>query len=152
MNANVLLLHLRFNMNNFLKQLQLNFRDQLFMDNDVKLFFHNKTSNAINCLLTYHVKKGNIVRFKKGVYSLLSVDNRVGFSKFKLANYLNEKSYVSFESALSHHGLIPEAVYETTSACFSGKRKIFKNRMGVFSCNGHELRLQNALSQSKKLL
>ena len=41
-------------------------------------------------------------------------------------------SYISFESALSHHGLIPETVYETTSATFT-KNKVFENSLGRFS-------------------
>jgi hypothetical protein len=46
---------------------------------------------------------------------------------------LVEPSYVSFESALSFHGLIPEAVYTTMSACFQRDKKSFKTDFGVFN-------------------
>ncbi|TSC62670.1 MAG: hypothetical protein Greene041614_332 [Parcubacteria group bacterium Greene0416_14] len=36
---------------------------------------------------------------------------------FLIANHLYTPSYVSFESALSYYGLIPEGVYSITSAC-----------------------------------
>jgi len=41
-------------------------------------------------------------------------------------------SYISFESALSYHGWIPEAVRSVTSASF-GKAKEFRSPVGVFS-------------------
>jgi predicted transcriptional regulator of viral defense system len=49
-----------------------------------------------------------------------------------LANKLVLHSFISFESALSHHGLIPEAVYEVTSACLT-KNVFFENSLGRFS-------------------
>ena len=41
-------------------------------------------------------------------------------------------SYISFESALSYRGLIPEAVYTTTSACLKRARR-FASKVGLFS-------------------
>ena len=55
------------------------------------------------------------------------------FSNIYLANFLNNQSFISFEAALSHYSLIPEAVYETTSACFQEKKKMFKTTEGIFS-------------------
>lgn len=43
-------------------------------------------------------------------------------------------SYLSFDYALSRHGLIPEAVHEYTSATFNkGKRKRYQNIFGDYS-------------------
>ena len=51
-----------------------------------------------------------------------------------LALIINGPSYLSFEFALSHHGLIPEAVYAFTSATFeTGKKKIYTNHFGTFT-------------------
>ena len=51
-----------------------------------------------------------------------------------LALIINGPSYLSFEFALSRHGLIPEAVYAFTSATFeTGKKKIYTNHFGTFT-------------------
>ena len=42
-------------------------------------------------------------------------------------------SFISFESALSYHGLIPEAVCEVTSSCHLSKKKRFETSIGIFS-------------------
>ena len=51
---------------------------------------------------------------------------------YRLANCICTPSYLSFEFALSYHGLIPEAVYNFTSATFE-KKKIYKTPFGVFT-------------------
>lgn len=46
----------------------------------------------------------------------------------------NISSYLSFEFALSYHGLIPEAVYTFTSATFKKrKEKKYTNYFGTFT-------------------
>lgn len=53
---------------------------------------------------------------------------------YRLANCICTPSYLSFEFALSYHGLIPEAVYNFTSATFEKKKKkIYKTPFGVFT-------------------
>ena len=53
---------------------------------------------------------------------------------YRLANCICTPSYLSFEFALSYHGLIPEAVYNFTSATFEKKKKkIFQTPFGNFS-------------------
>lgn len=70
-------------------------------------------------------------KFKRGVYSLVDPRNKNLISKFHLANFLHNPSFISFKSALSHHGLIPKAVYETTSACLQEKRKCLKHLLEI---------------------
>ena len=53
---------------------------------------------------------------------------------YRLANCICTPSYLSFEFALSYHSLIPEAVYNFTSATFEKKKKkIYKTPFGVFT-------------------
>ena len=53
---------------------------------------------------------------------------------YRLANTICSPSYLSFEFALSYHGLIPEAVYNFTSATFEKKKKKeFKTPFGTFT-------------------
>lgn len=42
--------------------------------------------------------------------------NRIGIHEFLIANFLYQPSYVSFESALHFHGVLPQVPYEITSA------------------------------------
>ena len=75
------------------------------------------------------VKAGEIVRIKQGLYETDPHADSV-----VLAEAIYGPSYLSFEYALSYHGLIPEAVYQYTSATFEKKRtKLFETLFGVFS-------------------
>lgn len=58
---------------------------------------------------------GKVVQLRRGVYVLAAPWRRVEPHPFLVANELQRPSYVSLESALAYHGLIPEAVPVTTS-------------------------------------
>lgn len=75
-------------------------------------------------------EKGYIKMIRQGFYifSDLKIDESV---LFLIANKIYSPSYISFEMALSHYGLIPEAVYGITSAA-SEKTSRFKTNFGEF--------------------
>lgn len=53
---------------------------------------------------------------------------------YLLAPVIYSPSYLSFDYALSRHGLIPERVQEYTSAtCSKGKKKLYNNGFGCYS-------------------
>src|SRR5690242_1644963 len=77
--------------------------------------------------------QGKLLHIRRGLYCLT---NEEGYLKkphpYELAQYIYGPSYISLESALSYHQLIPEAVYTTTSA--AGKRSNeFETPIGIFS-------------------
>ena len=76
-------------------------------------------------------RAGRIVQLRRGVYALAAPFRRVAPHPFVLANRMEPGSYVSTESALAHHGLIPEHVPVTTSvgACRPGR---FVTDLGSF--------------------
>lgn len=75
------------------------------------------------------VKTGELTRVVRGLYE---TDPRT--PGHFLAASIYGPSYLSFEYALAHHGLIPEAVHQYTSASFDKKRaKQFETPFGVFS-------------------
>lgn len=77
------------------------------------------------------LKKGILIRLKRGIY-LIDHETDAALDNFEIASQLYGPSYISFESALSYHGWIPEAVHITTSA--STKRKnIIQTPIGTFS-------------------
>jgi hypothetical protein len=70
---------------------------------------------------------------KKGLYvagPALNITRKP--EPFLLANHILGPSYVSVESALSHHGFIPERVYEIASMTTKAPRK-FKTSQGTFT-------------------
>jgi hypothetical protein len=78
------------------------------------------------------VKKGELTPIKNGLYipgPKLDVSRP---ESLLLANHIWGPSYVSLETALSHWGLIPERVYEVSSATVK-KAKRYKTPAGRFS-------------------
>jgi len=74
------------------------------------------------------VEKEEIFKLTKGLYE--TDKNAPGYA---LANAIYNPSYLSFDFALAYHGLIPEAVYNYTSATFrKKKKKEYKNAFGTY--------------------
>lgn len=78
-------------------------------------------------------KEGVIQSIKKGLYVVgpaLTTDRNP--EPFLLANHILGPSYVSVETALAYHGLIPERVYEIASMTTQAPRK-FNTPLGTFA-------------------
>ena len=75
-------------------------------------------------------KRGLIVMLKSGVYCF--ADRQASISREHVASILYTPSYISLESAMSHYGFIPEAVFTLTSVTTRTTRKV-ENVFGVFS-------------------
>jgi predicted transcriptional regulator of viral defense system len=65
--------------------------------------------------LSRWTQTGRIYQLRRGLYALAPPFQKVKPHPFLVANWLMRGSYVSLQSALAHHGLIPEAVPVTTS-------------------------------------
>lgn len=78
------------------------------------------------------LKKGHIVRVKKGLYVFGPELSRGPYSKETLANLIFGPSYISLEYALSFYGLIPERVEIVTSVT-NKRKKHFKTPVGEFT-------------------
>lgn len=82
--------------------------------------------------IAYLLKKGALIRVKKGLYIIGPTYSRGLYSREILANLIYGPSYVSFEYALSYYNLIPERVEEVTSVTCS-RNKTFDTPVGRFS-------------------
>ena len=83
-------------------------------------------------LMKRALAKQDIIRLRRGVYSLGKGFQRQPPNPLAIAPRIYSPSYVSTESALSYHGWIPEAVYTVTSVCL--KRSVtFNTPVGRFS-------------------
>lgn len=77
------------------------------------------------------LKNNELIQLRRRLYILNERYRREKINLFEIANHMYEQSYVSLESALSFHGLIPEAVYKITSASLLRSRT-FINPLGEF--------------------
>jgi predicted transcriptional regulator of viral defense system len=60
-------------------------------------------------------KSGKVIQLRRGLYALGEPYRKVSALPFLVANRLREPSYVSLQSALAYHGMIPEFVPVVTS-------------------------------------
>ena len=72
------------------------------------------------------IQSGDLIQLRRGLYA-----TRPELNPLCIAAGIYGPSYISFETALSFHGLIPEAVYEITSATLR-RPKEFENKFGRF--------------------
>ena len=83
-------------------------------------------------LIKRAMSAGEILNIRRGLYCLAPEFQKKPVSVYSLAQRIYGPSYISMETALSHHGWIPEAVYACTCASF-GNSKEFETPLGVFS-------------------
>lgn len=83
------------------------------------------------------IRLGKLTRVKKGIY-VRSGPGIPLYSRGVLANMIYGPSYVSYEYALSAHGLIPEGVVEVASAT-TGKSRFFETPAGRFRYKHQEV-------------
>ena len=85
--------------------------------------------------ITNLLRKGAIIRVKKGIYVFGERYTRRPYSREVLANMVYGPSYVSLDYALHYYGLIPERVEAVTSmTCNRGRR--FTTPLGLFIYRG----------------
>lgn len=91
----------------------------------------NKSPDSRQAIIKRAIHKGYLISIRRDLY-LIKNSKRTLLDVFEIAPIIYGPSYVSFESALSYHGWIPEAVRTTT--CASVKRtKEFETSIGNFS-------------------
>lgn len=89
------------------------------------------TPNRRQSLIKRAIAKGKLTHIRRGLYCLNDPLRKNQLNLFMLAQKIYGPSYISFESALSYHGLIPEAVPTITSAT-SKRSRTFKTPLGLF--------------------
>lgn len=92
-------------------------------------------------LVNRAMKAEELIRLQRGIYLLSEKYRDEPLHPFVLAQVLIPGSYVSFETALSHHGWIPEAVFQTASVTPHTKTKEL-NDPRFWSLSFHPLALR----------
>jgi hypothetical protein len=94
--------------------------------------FPKASTGARRLLVHRAVQAGELLRLKPGLFMLAAAYRKSEAHPFAVAALLHGPSHVSLESALAHHGLIPEAVYQVASVTAARSRS-FKTPLGVFT-------------------
>jgi len=86
------------------------------------LFDYQQTKNLIYKL----VRNGWLMRIKRGLYAISDLSSRgfLSLSPFVIANLLELKSYVSFESALGQYGMFDQLTDKTVSVSLNQHKSV----------------------------
>lgn len=94
--------------------------------------FPDVSDGSRRLLVHRAVSAGEVVRLKPGIYLLAPEFRKSELHPFALASRLHGPSHISLESALSFHGLIPDAVYQVASVTVARSRS-YETPVGVFT-------------------
>lgn len=78
------------------------------------------------------IKQGKLIHLRRGLYLITDKLGHTPPHRFALAQQIYPPCYISFESALSYHQLIPERVQTITCAA-ARRSKEFKTSLGLFN-------------------
>lgn len=119
-------------MNLLVEKVLSTYANGVFTFGDVVNLFPDSSRNAIYAQVQRALKSGEVVQVRRGLYHLSRTVSRQLVSVEVLSNLIYGPSYVSFESALSYHGWIPEAV--RNCMCVTSLRpRRFETVHGLFS-------------------
>ena len=104
----------------------------IFTFGDVVTWFPEASRAAVYAHVQRALKTGSVIQVRRGLYHLARTAFPHLVSVEVLANLIYGPSYVSFESALSYHGWIPEAVRNCTSVT-SIRPRTFETIHGLFT-------------------
>ena len=104
----------------------------LFDETVIRNLLADRSEPARKALVHRAAAAGEIIRLKPGLFLLAPEFRKTHPHPFIIAATLHFPSHVSLESALAHHGLIPEAVFQVSSVT-SSRSRTFKTPVGVFS-------------------
>lgn len=84
-------------------------------------------------LVNRAIKSSELLRLRRGLYSLNPSITNVDLSKMYIANSLVAESYVSCETALSYYGWLQEESKSVQSCIYKGRFQKFENSFGYFT-------------------
>ncbi|OGT52763.1 MAG: hypothetical protein A3F17_08690 [Gammaproteobacteria bacterium RIFCSPHIGHO2_12_FULL_41_15] len=115
---------------NFLQQL-VNWPNYFISGTELKSMLPG-TEDARKAIIKRAVHEGYLQRLRRDYYLIHHIPNKPMINTFELAQFIYGPSYISFESALSYHGWIPEGVTVTCSATVK-QTKSLNTPVGEFS-------------------
>jgi len=102
----------------------------IFKLEDIFKWFPQSKRQTILNQINFWIKRGYLEKIRRGIYKMANYQIK---DSFILANFIYSPSYISLETALNYHGIIPDIPFEVTSVTIN-KTKVFKiKNYGVFS-------------------
>lgn len=92
-----------------------------------KILEDDKSKQEVKNIVSGLVKKGWLIRIKRGMFVISDISSRgtISFSQLTIAQIINGNSYISFEAALQHYGLFDQYLRVVTSLC---KKKAYNTK------------------------
>ncbi|KPA16145.1 hypothetical protein MHK_003642 [Candidatus Magnetomorum sp. HK-1] len=103
----------------------------IFNTTVIRNLFPDLSSGAQKAIVFRATQKEEIITLKPGLYCLNEQFRDKNPHPFLIASLLYTPSYISMESALKYHGLIPEAIYQVISVS-THRSKTFKTPLGNY--------------------
>src|SRR6185437_1925434 len=125
-------------LNSTKKILDSELANHVFTELDFAYLFRGSPARRYG-LVNKALKKGEIIRLRRGLYILAPKYMKEFFSLYYLVNHIVPFSYVSCESALQYHGWIPERVNQVSSIAAFGRNKAFNNDFAQFTYHVHQI-------------
>lgn len=104
---------------------------RVFTDTDLAILFDKSKASRYG-LVNKALAKKELLALRRGLYVLAPRYSQQLWSLPYLANRIMPFSYVSLESALAYHGLIPERVTQTDSITLFGRNHQLQTPLGDF--------------------
>lgn len=99
----------------------------VFTFQDLLLLWRDKASHAANVRVNYYVKKGSLLKLRKGIYA-----KDENYSKLELSTRIFTPSYVSFETVLARDGVIFQYYTDIFAASYLTRETVIKNQKYVY--------------------
>ncbi len=96
------------------------------------VFLLGGTDDSRYAIVKRALAGGEILRIRRGLYCLSPRLLKRPIDSLALAQHIYGPSYVSLETALAHHGWIPEAVHAVTCVCLKRPAQ-FDTPVGLFT-------------------
>ena len=105
---------------------------EIITSHDLTSLLPNRSPDGRYGLLKRALATGELLRLRRGLYCLAPKFRRQALNPYLIAQHLCGPSYVSLETALSHHHWIPEAVH-IVARVTSHKSAQFETPLGRFT-------------------
>ncbi len=102
-----------------------------FSSTFLEMIMNNDSNDSRYGIIKRAIQNKELVRIRRGLYILGDKYRRFQISKKVLSVHIYTPSYVSFESALSIYGIIPDITQNIVAASFS-RSKTFKTKVGIY--------------------
>ena len=105
--------------------------DRIIRDTDLQSLFGGTPASRY-ALVNKALKQAELIRICRGLYVLAKKYRKQRPSQFCISNHIAPGSFVTAESALSYHGLIPERIAQVTAIAPTGRSREFNTPFGQY--------------------